>query len=253
MQAYAADLHVHSVLSPCADDLMLPSLVLAAACQAGLDMVAVVDHNCAENAAAFVAASHGTGVTVIPGIEVTTREEVHVLTLFRTVDEAIDWQQVVYAHLPQLSNNERTFGTQLVVDRHDELLRLNHRLLITATDLSLVQVADLVGARGGLAIPAHIDRLAFGLIGQLGFVPPELDVPAFEVSRLFEPRLVGRLDRNLSHRAIIQSSDAHQLSDIGGARTLCWLEEATFAELQAACRGERRMEYFVRRPAARRV
>ncbi|MHB1414918.1 MAG: PHP domain-containing protein [Chloroflexota bacterium] len=237
MRPFPADLHVHSVLSPCADDLMLPQAVVATAQQRGLAIIGIVDHNSAENAAAFVAAAQGTGLTVIPGLEVTSREEVHVLTLFASADEALEWQEHIYRHLPPLANDERAFGTQIVVDADDEMKVINERLLITATDLALTDIVDLVAARGGLAIPAHVDRTAFGLFGQLGFLPPDLKAPAFEVSRFADPSASALAYPSLAGKRLLQSSDAHFLAEIGVVQTVFWLEEASFAEVRLACLG----------------
>jgi PHP family Zn ribbon phosphoesterase len=222
---------------------MLPTLVLSAAKRRGVTILGLVDHNSAENAFAFVEAATGTGVHVFPGIEVTTSEEVHVLTLFPTVEAALEWQSAVYTHLPDLANNERLFGTQITVNASDDLVALNERLLITATDLTLAAVIMGAERLGGLAIPAHVDRPAFGLLGQLGFVPPDLGPRAVEVSRHVNPRLAAELDPALAGRVVIQSSDAHFLADVGSVCTTLWLEAPTFAELAAACRGERAVTY----------
>lgn len=243
MRPFRADLHVHSVLSPCADELMLPTLVLATALARRIDILGVVDHNSAENAPAFLTAAKDSPVRVLPGIEVTTREEVHVLTLFPTLESLAVWQAEVAAHLPNLPNDERVFGSQLVVGADDDLLRVDERLLLTATSLGLNAVVEIVQRLGGLALPAHVDRPAFGLLGQLGFIPADLKVSAFEVSRNVDPRRASDLDPALATRVVVQSSDAHTLDDVGCVSTTLWLEEATFPELVAACRGERRVEY----------
>ncbi|MHB1005252.1 MAG: PHP domain-containing protein [Chloroflexota bacterium] len=237
MHLYRADLHVHSVLSPCADDLMFPGAVVAAARDRGVILLGLTDHNSAENVAAFVAAGERAGVVVLPGIEVTTREEVHVVTLFQDVASALAWQSTLYAHLPSLPNNERLFGTQFVVGPGDEVLGINNRLLLTAADLGLAEVAATVHRLGGLAIPAHVDRPAFGLLGQLGFLPPDLDVVAVEVSRLVDPRQAAALYPSLAGRTVVQSSDAHHLDDVGKVGTNFWLEAPTLHELRLALAG----------------
>lgn len=245
MRPFLVDLHVHTVLSPCADDLMLPRGIVAAALRRELSLLGITDHNSAENVAAVMAAARGTELRVLPGMEVTTREEVHVLTLFADVAAALRWQEIVYRHLPRLPNNERAFGIQLVVDEADEIVRVNERLLLTAVDLDLSWVVAEATRLGGLAIPAHVDRPAFGLIRQLGFVPPDLDVPALEVSGRANPERPAAIHPSLVGRRLVQSSDAHYLGQIGTARTMLWLEEATFAELRLACLGVRgrRIEY----------
>jgi len=245
MRPFLADLHVHSVLSACADDLMLPSTVIAAARRRGVSILGLADHNSAENAATFVAAGSTAGLYVLPGMEVTTREEVHVLALFSQVADALAWQEHVYRHLPPLRNDERAFGTQLVVDAQDEILRINERLLLTATDLSLAEVIGGVGQAGGLAIPAHVDRMAFGLIGQLGFVPNDVEIPIVEFSRYADPATPAAVHRSLAGRCVVQSSDAHYPGDVGAVGTLFWIEAPTIEEIRLACLGVggRRIEY----------
>ena len=237
MRPFLADLHVHTVLSSCADDLMLPQGIVASALRRELSLVGIADHNSAENVAAVQAAARDTDLCIVPGMEVTTREEVHVLTLFADLDSALAWQEVIYRHLPPLRNNERAFGVQLVVNEQDEILRVNDRLLQTAVDLGLSQVLAEAARLGGLALPAHVDRPAFGLIGQLGFVPPDLDAPALEVSARCNPADPTSLHPSLAGRRLLRSSDAHYLRQVGMTPSLLWLEEPTFAELRLACLG----------------
>ncbi len=245
IRPFLADLHIHSVLSPCADDLMLPSEIVATAVRRGLAVIGIADHNSAENVAAIAIAAQRKGLRVLPGIEVTTREEVHVLALFDSVAAAVAWQDYLYGHLPPLRNDERAFGTQLVVDEGDQIIRVNQRLLLTATDLSLGEVIAAVKRAGGVAIPAHVDRVAFGLLGQLGFVPADLDIPIVEVSRYTDPHEAVSLHPSLAGRAVLQSSDAHFLDEIGVAPTILWVEQPSLHELLLACHGSagRRLAY----------
>ena len=147
----------------------------------------MTDHNAAGNCAAVMRAAAGSGLTVLPGMEVQTSEEVHVLCLFDTLEQALTWQGTVYDHLPERPNPEDVLGAQYVVDAEGDYLRTETRLLLTSSDLSLDDVVRRVRALGGLAIPAHIDRPSFSLLANLGFVPPSLDVPALELFRLTDP------------------------------------------------------------------
>ena len=160
-----ADLHVHTVLSPCAEYRMVPALIIERAIESGLDMLAITDHNSGENAAAVMSAALDSGVTVFPGMEVETREGVHILTIFDTVDSLVRWQEQVYRALPNRENDDRAFGTQLIVDAEGNLLSVNRRLLITAVDLSIDEVVATVQQAGGVSIPAHVDRPSSGLLG----------------------------------------------------------------------------------------
>jgi PHP family Zn ribbon phosphoesterase len=129
LRPYLADLHVHTVLSPCAEVEMIPPLIVKRASELALGIIAITDHNSAENVAAVIEAAESSDLTVLPGMEVHTREEVHLLCLFDSVQQALNWQEFVYAHLPPLRNNENLFGPQFVVDASGDLIRHNERLL----------------------------------------------------------------------------------------------------------------------------
>lgn len=193
---------------------MIPPLIVQRALELGLGLIAVTDHNAAANCAAVIQAAAGTGLTVLPGMETQTAEEVHVLCLFDTVEQALTWQGIVFDHLPDLPNLEDTLGAQFVVDATGAYVRTEGRLLATSTDLPLDEVIRRVKALGGLAIPAHIDRPMFSLLANLGFVPPALDAPALEIFRLTDPAALRDRHPELRRWPLIRSSDAHRLSDM---------------------------------------
>lgn len=212
---------------------MIPPLIVRRALALGLGLIAVTDHNTAENVAAVVGAARGSGLAVLPGMEVQTREDAHILCLFDTVDRALAWQEVVYAHLPPLENREEYFGAQYVVDETGEYLRTNTRLLLTATSLPVQQVVTEVARLGGLTIAAHVDRQAYSLVGSLGFIPPGLALAAVELTRANAP-----IDERLiDHKPVIVSGDAHRLEEMR-ADTLFKVCEPTVQELALALRGE---------------
>ncbi len=238
IRRFVADLHVHTVLSPCADYHMVPPLLVARASEVGLDVLGITDHNSGENAAAVVRAAESSGVTVLPGMEVESREGIHILTLFDSVDALGRWQEVVYAALPMRDNNERVIGVQLVVDSEGQLLGVNRRLLLTAVDLSLEEVTAGCRDLGGFCLPAHVDRRAYGLMAVLGLPPSEAEMPALEISpHHSRTEAVGAFPA-LAGRVLIRSSDAHALEDIGRTSTVFMLREPTVAELAMACRSE---------------
>ncbi len=236
-----ADLHVHTVVSPCAEVEMIPPLIIRRAQELGLGILAVTDHNTAENVAAVQRAAEGTEITVLAGMEVQSREDAHILCLFDTVGQALAWQEVVYAHLPDLKNNEEVFGAQFVVDETGDFVRMNERLLLTAVALSVSEVVAGVRDLGGLAIAAHVDRQAFSLLTSLGFVPPDLPLAAVEVSRHTTPDELLARHRSLRGMPIIMSGDAHRLSEMC-ANTLVTLRAlpapSSVQELDLALRGE---------------
>ena len=213
---------------------MSPRNIAAAARRLELDLIGVCDHNSAENAAAVAEAARRLGIRALPGMEVTSREEVHVLALFDEVDSALSLQDRVYAALAGV-NDPEAFGLQVVASPDDEVLGFNDRFLAGATALSLGEVVGAVHGLGGLALAAHADRPGFGIIGQLGFIPESLPLDGVEISpqgsllegrRAFGPNL-----------AVISSSDAHALDEIGRATTAFWLNDATAEEIGWALRG----------------
>jgi 3',5'-nucleoside bisphosphate phosphatase len=235
LHTYRAELHLHTVLSPCAEIEMLPPFIVEEALEKGIQIIAISDHNASANIAAVQKAAEGTGLVVLPGMEVQTREEVHVLCLFDSLEQVYAWQEIVDRNLPPLENDPEHFGEQLVVDYTGNFIAREPRLLITSTNLTIEKTFEEVNQLGGLAIPAHVDRTAFGLLANLGFVPPDLPVEALEVS--------GRL--NLAEAAVkfpqiygyplIQSGDAHRLDEILGANKFI-MASPSIAEIRMALR-----------------
>src|SRR5512135_126338 len=183
VKTYIAELHSHTVLSPCAEVEMIPPLIVQAAIEKGINLLAVTDHNASANVCAVQKAAQDTGLIVLPGMEVQTREEVHVVCLFDTLEQLAAWQVQVNQHLPPLENDIEHFGEQFVVDETGEFVRRETRLLLTSADLSLEEAIAAVNSLEGMAIPAHIDRKANGLLEILGFVPANAPIEALEISR----------------------------------------------------------------------
>jgi hypothetical protein len=229
------DLHVHTCLSPCAGLDMTPLKIVREALGKGLALIAVTDHNSAENAAAVMtAAERGGGPLVIPGMEITTSEEIHILGLFETLDGALSMQELVYAHLQPGENDEALFGIQVVASADDEVEGINTRLLIGATTLGLGTVVEAIHSRGGAAIAAHIDRASYSILGQLGFIPQDLRLDALEVSRKVPLReAVHRYGRH-GHAPFLTASDAHDLESLGIVRTYVKIGPPGWQELMMA-------------------
>jgi len=240
LKTFRADLHVHTCLSPCADILMSPRRIADAAKSLSLDLLGVCDHNAADNAGAVAEAAARFGIRALPGMEVTSREEVHVLALFDEIESALRLQELVQPVLAG-ENQPEIFGLQVVADAEDEVLGFCPKLLAGAASLSLAEVVEAIHDLGGLAVAAHADREGFGLLGHLGFIPEDLPLDALEIS----PRLSRAEGRRLfgPERPLVASSDAHFLGDIGRSSTTFWLEAGTAAEIGLAFRGfgERRI------------
>lgn len=176
MKKFRADLHVHTVLSPCAEVEMIPPLIVRTALERSIDLIAITDHNASANVAAVQKAAAGTGLTVLPGMEVQSREDVHLLTLFETLDVLEAWQTQVNESLPDLPNRPNFFGEQFVVDETGEFIRKEPRLLSTATHLSIDEIFERVHSLGGIVIPAHVERTIFGLFPTLGLISEKWQV-----------------------------------------------------------------------------
>ena len=237
LRFFAVDLHLHSVLSPCAEMEMFPEFIVERAEALNLEVITVTDHNSCENAAAMIQAAAGTEITVLPGMEVQTREEVHMVCLFDTLEQAMRWQEMVYASLPPLENKDDVFGVQVILEADGEIAGYNERLLLTSSSFSVNQVVQQVRDLGGLCIPAHVDRPAYSLIANLGFVPPELDIPGVEISHLVSPQEARTRFPQLARYSLVASSDAHRLSDMS-RRTTLKMAAPTVSEIALALAGE---------------
>ena len=214
------DLHIHTALSACGSDEMTPPRILLTAERAGLALVGVVDHNTAGNARAVLDAAPAFAVQVLVGLEVESAEGVHVLALFADADAAAEMDNMVARHLPGLPNSPELFGEQTLLNEWGDLAGLDTRLLAAGTDLDLAGIITATLELGGLALPAHVNRSASGLLPILGFVPPGLQAPALEISRHITPGEARRQWPELANWALLTSSDAHQIADIGAAPTV---------------------------------
>lgn len=230
MRRFKADLHIHTCLSPCGELEMSPPLIIKQAASKGLEIIAICDHNSCENVSAVIEASAGSGIAVIGGMEITTKEEIHILALSGDIKALEAIQQKVYRAL-EGKNNPEKFGEQVVVDKDGEPKEINDRMLIGATALSLEETVNLIHKHGALAIPAHIDREGFGIIGQIGFIPKGLPLDGVEIAEAgFKPYT--------DQYTAICSSDAHRPDEIGKRSSTFIIERADFEEIKKAFRRE---------------
>ena len=203
------DLHIHSCLSPCGDALMTPNNIVGMAYIKGLDAIAVCDHNAAKNLPAIKEVADTMGVVLLPGMELTTKEEAHMLCYFESVDACLAFGEYVYAHLPDIPNRKAFFGAQQVMNSQDEEIAEESKLLISALDLSFEACEQQIHRHGGICVPAHINRGSNGVLNALGFLPMGAKYDALEVSDKTAPPHM-----DLSGYRILRSSDAHYLEDI---------------------------------------
>jgi PHP family Zn ribbon phosphoesterase len=237
LRTFKADLHIHTCLSPCADLRMGPRTIVERATERGLDVIGISDHNSSENAPAVVNAARNTALKVLPGMEVTSREEVHILAVFDSVDSALRLQEIVYEHLPG-ENDAESFGSQVVVNEDHDVLGFNRRFLAGATELAVEQVVESICGLEGLAIASHVDRETFGIIAQLGFIPAQLRLDALELSANISLVEARRRYPEYAGFAFVRSSDAHFVADVGKTWTSLLLSEPTTREIRKALHGE---------------
>lgn len=207
MTAFCYDLHVHSCLSPCADDDMTPCNIAGMAHLNGLDIVALTDHNACGNCPAFFRACEGYGIVPIAGMELTTAEDIHLLCLFETLEAALAFEQALQPMRMRIKNRKGIYGEQLILNEKDEPVGEEPFFLPAATQLDLDRGAALVEAHGGVCYPAHIDREANGLLSVLGAFPPK---PVFGCAEVHDP---AHADLAEGRRLLI-CSDAHRLWEL---------------------------------------
>lgn len=233
MKTFRADLHVHTVLSPCAAVEMIPPLIVQGALEKKIDIIAITDHNASANVRAVQKAAEGTKLTVLPGMEVQSREDVHLLVLFENVETLEAWQQQVDQSLPNVPNDVEYFGEQFIVDETGEFIGSETRLLLNSTEFSIDEIIARVHALGGIVIPAHVERKSYGLFPSLGLISDEWHLLALEISRHTSAQQATSMFPALRKYPLIQSGDVHQLDHFLGS-TLFTLNTPSLMEIRLA-------------------
>lgn len=231
------DLHLHSCLSPCGDDLMTPANIAGMGKIVGLSVMALTDHNTAKNCPAFFKACEAYGITPIAGMELSTAEDVHLVCLFPTLEAALAFDEALESHRMPIENAPDIYGHQWVMNENDEVTEEMKPLLIAATDLFMGDAVDLVRGFGGVIYPAHIDRDSSGIIAMLGDIPPEYAFSAVEYRDLANREHYEALYGEARGKRVVVSSDAHRLEDINeavNAYELALPENASHGEIRAA-------------------
>ncbi len=224
------DFHIHSALSPCGDKDMTPNNIVNMAAIIGLDAIAITDHNSIGNVRSAMKVGEQVGVKVLAGMEVETAEEIHVLTLYETIEAAEEVAKRVYDALPDIKNRPEIFGNQYYMDENDNILGEEEKLLISPTSIQVEDLAMLVKSVGGLVFPAHVDRHSYSILTNLGFIPENLIIDGIEISKK-----VGDVDAYIESRPdlekyrYIRNSDAHYLTDI--AEKDAFIAENSISEL----------------------
>lgn len=233
MTFYRADLHIHTVLSPCGDLEMSPVNIIQQAKANKLDIIGITDHNSTRQCQVIENLGKEEEIFVLCGAEVTTKEEVHCLAFFEKHETLALFQEFLDAHLPNVTNKPDLFGYQVMVSRHDEILYEEERLLISALDIGIEKLAEWIQMHNGIFIPAHIDKPANSLFSQLGLIPPQLKVDAFEYTGKKTRAQMYQL--GLPVRAtLITNSDAHFPKDIGTRFSVFEMENLSFSAIKKA-------------------
>jgi hypothetical protein len=215
---------------------MIPINIIRKTLEMGDGIIAITDHNAVGNVSSVISAGlkYAPEMTILPGIEITSKEEVHILGIFPSIENAGSIEKVVQEHLAGFHNKDYIFD-QLIVDEDANFIRYDEHFLLGATDFTIEEITEIIHSFNGIAIPAHIDRESFGLIYTLGFFPSDLNVDAVEISKFATKEEIVRLKTMLPpDLPIIFSSDAHFLDDFISPRTSIALEEKSFDALKMA-------------------
>ncbi|WP_461631815.1 PHP domain-containing protein [Labilibaculum euxinus] len=238
MKVFRADLHTHTVLSPCGDLEMSPVNIVRIAKERGVDILGITDHNSTLHAALIRQLAEKEGIMVMMGAEVTTKEEVHCLCFFETEHLLSDFQIYLDQYLPKIPNDTKYFGYQVVVNEEEEIVQEIENLLISGLNQGINEVEQKVHELQGLFIPAHINKTQNSIISQLGFLPTDLKVDALEISMHTTKDEFLSKNKYLKGYTFIQSSDAHYIDNIGNVCSQFTMEDASFSEIRKALRGE---------------
>ena len=229
MNRYYYDFHIHSCLSPCADNEMTPNNIAGMAALAGLNIVALTDHNSSRNCPAFYAAAKKNGIIPIAGMELTTAEDIHVVCLFEKLDDALTFNDEVDRNRVRIPNRTDIFGDQLLADENDEVIGTENDLLPNATLIPIERVPELVKSYRGVCFPAHIDREANGIVATLGIFPENNGFDCAELHDMSNSEEYIRRFPVLGSMRLLCGSDAHFLWDIRDKSSFLELDDEPYS------------------------
>lgn len=211
------DFHTHSCLSPCGDKDMTPYNLVNMSKLLGLDIIALTDHNTCENCASAIKAGQSIGLTVIPGMELCTSEEVHVVCLFPDVENAEKFSDYVLSTMPPVNNRPDIFGEQLIMDEYDNVIGSQEKLLTMASSISISGIFALVESYGGICYPAHIDRSSYSVLSNLGMITEDMGFNAVEMTSEADREALIKMHPILDGVQVFVDSDAHYLENLKDA------------------------------------
>lgn len=238
MRTFRTDLHIHTVLSPCGGLEMSPVNIVSLANNRGLDIIGITDHNSTRHCHEVWRLARNTNLTVLPGCEMTSREEVHCLGLFEDFDALSSFQKFIDENLILIPHNPKVLGYQVIVDADENILEELDYYLGASLDVSVEEIEQKVHELSGIFIPAHVDRPRNSIFSQLGFLPPQLNVDALQISKLADETAVREKYRIGTDLTLLKFSDAHFPDDLGKIYTVFELEQPSFAEIKKALKRE---------------
>lgn len=237
MKIFRADLHIHTLLSPCGDLEMSPANIISEAKASGLDIIGITDHNTTLHCSLIKKLAADNGIFVMLGAEITTKEEVHCLTFFENIDTLNLFQFFLDQNLPDFKNDPLIFGDQVQVDENENIIYTEEKLLTNAISKSFEEIEAFVHENGGIFIPAHVDKMKNSIYSQLGFLPDNLKADALELSARTSFEKFSLIHPEIAGFTVITNSDSHFLGQIGTSSTFFHLMEPSFQEIKMALKG----------------
>lgn len=238
MRSFKADLHIHTVLSPCASLEMSPKNIVQKALEKDLDIIGITDHNSTRQCRVVMKEAKEKGLTVYPGVEVTTREEIHCLAFFGSLDETELFQEYLDENLPFIKNDPALFGYQVVVNENEEIIFEEEKLLVSALKTGIDQLEQVVHSLNGIFIPAHVNKCKDSILSQLGFIPEGLNADAFEITRHIDREVFLTKNKLSGSTAVLRNSDSHLLESIGDNTSSLEMESTDFSEFRMALKNQ---------------
>jgi len=230
MNEYKADLHIHSVLSPCGSLEMSPINIVKKAVDKKLDIIAITDHNSTANLNAFESLKRDD-ISFLFGMELQTMSETHLIILFDELEDALEFGEIIYKKLPDTKNNPEIFGDQVVVDKDENIIRMEEKLLVQSVEIDINEAVEIVHEMNGIVIASHINRDTYSIISQLGFLPEDSNIDGYEIDSNIS---ITDARKKYGNYPYVRNSDSHYIDDVGKNYTTFFIEKPCVEEIKKA-------------------